>query len=125
MLPTNPVQAIPIPFSDFSIPTPDAKVLSTTASAAFVATASALAATTALKPVFDILFKVLKVVFKQAMNKILRKTVIDYTKIETLEVSLELLDRFRFDSSRPYSGPQYPGKVQRKGKQDVKTPPPE
>lgn len=125
VLPPEPQSTIPIPFSDFSIPTPDAKVLSTTASAAFVATASALAATTALKPVMDSLFKILKAVFKQALNKLLKKKVIDYTKIPSQEVSLESLDRFRFDSSRLYSGPQYPGKAQRKGKKDVKKPPTE
>jgi hypothetical protein len=122
VLPPDPISTIPIPFSDFEIPTPDAQVLSTTASAAFVATTSALAATTALKPVMDSLFKVLKAAFKQALNKILKKKVIDYTKIPSQEVSLESLDRFRFDSSRLYSGPQYPGKDQRKGKKDVKTP---
>ena len=125
VIPPEPQATIPIPFSDFSIPTPDAKVLSTTASAAFVATASALAATTALKPVMDKLFKVLKAVFKQALNKIFKKKIIDYTKIETQEVSLESLDRFRFDSSRLYSVPRYPGKDQRKGKKDVKNPPTE
>ena len=79
----------------------------------------------ALKPVMDTLFKILKAVFKQALNKILKKKVIDYTKIPSQEVSLESLDRFRFDSSRLYSGPQYPGKDQRKGKKDVKKPPTE
>jgi len=125
VIPPEPQATIPIPFSDFSIPTPDAKVLSTTASAAFVATSTALAATTALKPVLDSLFKILKAVFKQALNKLLKKKVIDYTKIENQKVSLESLDRFRFDSSRLYSGPQYPGKAQRKGKKDAKKPPTE
>jgi hypothetical protein len=121
-LPPDPISTIPIPFSDFEIPTPDSQVLSTTASAAFIATSTALAATTALKPVLDSLFKILKVVFKQAMNKILKKKVVDYTKIKNQELSLESLDRFRFDSSRPYLGPQYPGKAQRKVKKDVEKP---
>lgn len=121
-LPPEPQATIPIPFSDFEIPTPDSQVLSTTASAAFVATTTALAATTALKPVLDSLFKILKAVFKQAMNKILKKKVIDYTKIENQKVSLESLDRFRFDSSRLYHGPQYPDKAQRKVKKDVEKP---
>ena len=125
VIPPEPQATIPIPFSDFEIPTPDAKVLSTTASAAFVATTSALAATTALKPVMDALFKILKAAFKQALNKLLKKKVIDYTKIPSQEVSLESLDRFRFDSSRLYLGPRYPDKAQRKGKRGVEKPPTE
>ena len=125
VIPPEPQATIPIPFSDFEIPTPDAKVLSTTASAAFVATTSALAATTALKPVMDVLFKILKSAFKQALNKLLKKKVIDYTKIPSQEVSLESLDRFRFDSSRLYLGPRYPDKAQRKGKRGVEKPPTE
>ena len=107
---------IPIPLTEIKIPQPDGQVLSTTASAAFVATTSALAATTALKPVMDSLFKVLKVVFKKVLSKLLRKKDKSWAGVEPAEVSLLSLDRFRFDSSRPYTGPQYP----RKGDRTVK-----
>ena len=107
---------IEVPYTEIKIPKPDGQVLSTTASAAFVATTSALAATTALKPVMDSLFKVLKVVFKKALSKLLRKKDKSWAGVEPAEVSLLSLDRFRFDSSRPYTGPQYP----RKGDRTVK-----
>jgi len=71
-LPPDPPATIPVPFTEFAIPAPDAQILSTTASAAFVATTSALAATTALKPVMDSLFKILKTAFKKAYQKILK-----------------------------------------------------
>ena len=116
---------IPIPLTEIKIPQPDGQVLSTTASAAFVATTSALAATTALKPVMDSLFKVLKVVFKKALSKLLRKKDKSWAGVAVAEVQLQSLDRFRFDSSRPYSGPQYPRKASRKGKQGGKKPQPE
>jgi len=116
---------IPIPLTEIKIPQPDGQVLSTTASAAFVATTSALAATTALKPVMDSLFKVLKAVFKKVLSKLLRKKDKSWAGVEVAEVQLQSLDRFRFDSSRPYSGPQYPRKGDRKQKQDGKKPQPE
>ena len=116
---------IPIPLTEIKIPQPDGQVLSTTASAAFVATTSALAATTALKPVMDSLFKVLKVVFKKVLSKLLRKKDKSWAGVEVQQVSLSQLDRLRFDSSRPYRGPQYPRKASRKGKKGGKTPPPE
>ena len=116
---------IPIPLTEIKIPQPDGQVLSTTASAAFVATTSALAATTALKPVMDSLFKVLKVVFKKVLSKLLRKKDKSWKGVEAQQVSLLSLDRFRFDSSRPYQGPQYPRKGDRTQKQDGKKPQPE
>ena len=116
---------IPIPLTEIKIPQPDGQVLSTTASAAFVATTSALAATTALKPVMDSLFKVLKVVFKKVLSKLLRKKDKSWKGVEPAQVSLSQLDRLRFDSSRPYRGPQYPRKGDRTQKQDGKKPQPE
>ena len=116
---------IDVPYTEIKIPQPDGQVLSTTASAAFVATTSALAATTALKPVMDSLFKILKVVFKKALSKLLRKKVKEWKGVEPAEVSLLSLDRFRFDSSRPYTGPQYQSKGRRNQKQDGKKPQPE
>ena len=124
-LPPEPTPVIDVPFTEYDIPAPDAQVLSTTASAAFVATTSALAATTALKPVMDTLFKVLKAVFKKVLSKLLRKKDKSWAGVEVQQVSLSQLDRLRFDSSRPYRGPQYPRKASRKGKKDGKTPPPE
>ncbi len=123
-IPPPPDPVIEIPYTEIAVPAPDAQVLSTTASAAFVATTSALAATTALKPVMDSLFKILKAAFKQALNKILKKKVKDYSKIKTTDLNLLSLDRFRFDSDRPYQGPQYPGKGQRKGSQGAGKPHP-
>ena len=124
-LPPDPPVTIPVPFTEFAVPAPDAQILSTTASAAFVATTSALAATTALKPVMDSLFKVLKAVFKKAMQKLTNKKPPDYSGTPTTEVDLKSLDRFRFDSARCYQGPQYPRKDLRKGKTDVEKPQPE
>ena len=124
-LPPDPDPVIDVPFTEIKIPQPDAQVLSTTASAAFVATTSALAATTALKPVMDSLFKILKVVFKKALSKLLRKKDKSWAGVEPVELSLLSLDRFRFDSSRPYKGPQYPRKGDRTPKQDGKKPQPE
>ena len=69
-----------------------------------------------LKPVMDSLFKVLKVVFKKMYQKILKKKVKSYSDVETTSVDLPQLDQFRFSSDRPYQGPQYPRKGQRKGK---------
>ena len=124
-LPPDPPVTIPVPFTEFAVPAPDAQILSTTASAAFVATTSALAATTALKPIMDSLFKVLKAVFKKAMQKLTNKKPPDYSGTPTTEVDLKSLDRFRFDSARCYQGPQYPRKDSRKGKTDVEKPQPE
>ena len=124
-LPPDPPVTIPVPFTEFAVPAPDAQILSTTASAAFVATTSALAATTALKPVMDSLFKVLKAVFKKALQKLTNKKIPDYSGTPTTEVDLKSLDRFRFDSDRCYQGPQYPRKDSRKGKTDVEKPQPE
>ena len=124
-LPPDPEPTFDIPLTEYALPVPDATVLSTTASAAFVATTSALAATTALKPVMDSLFKILKAVFKQALKKLMKKKDPDYSDVPTLEIDLSQLDRFRFDSSRPYQGPQYPRKAARKEKPDGKTPQPE
>ena len=124
-LPQPPEPVIEVPYTDYEIPMPDAQILSTTASAAFVATTSALAATTALKPVMDTLFKILKVAFKKALSKLLRKKEKSWAGVEVAEVSLQSLDRFRFDSSRPYQGPQYQRKAGRKGKQGGRKPQPE
>ena len=121
--PDEPV--IDIPFTEYAFPAPDAQVLSTTASAAFVATTSALAATTALKPVMDSLFKVLKAVFKKVLAKITKKKIPDFSQVPTVVLSQQSLDRFRFDSSRPYKGPQYQRKADRKGKKGGKKPQPE
>ena len=124
-LPPDPQPVIPIPLTEFSVPAPDAQILSTTASAAFVATTSALAATTALKPVMDSLFKILKAVFKKALQKLTNKKPPDYSGIPTTDVNLESLDRFRFDSGRCYQGPQYQRKEVRKESRDAETPQPE
>ena len=124
-LPPDPQPVIPIPLTEYSVPAPDAQILSTTASAAFVATTSALAATTALKPVMDSLFKILKAVFKKAYQKILNKKPPDYSGIPTQEVDLKSLDRFRFDSGRCYQGPQYQHKEERKEKKGGGKPQPE
>tara|TARA_B100000073_G_scaffold206587_1_gene171405 strand:+ start:492 stop:1094 length:603 start_codon:yes stop_codon:yes gene_type:complete len=116
VIPPEPPPVIDIPLTEYAFPAPDAQILSTTASAAFVATTSALAATTALKPVMDSLFKVLKAVFKKMYQKILKKKVKSYSGVETTSVDLPQLDQFRFSSDRPYQGPQYPRKGQRKEK---------
>ena len=125
-IPPPPVPSFPVPFTDNArIPVPDAGLLTTTASAAFIATGSALAATTALKPLFDELFKIFKTAFKQLQKKLLKKKVKDYSKMPVQQVALGSLDRFRFDSARPYQGPQYPGKDQRKGSRGGGKPQPE
>ncbi len=124
-LPAPPTPVLDVPFTEYDIPAPDAQVLSTTASAAFVATTSALAATTALKPVMDTLFKVLKAVFKKVLSKLLRKKDKSWAGVPVAEVQLQSLDRFRFDSSRRYLGPQYPSKADRKAKRDGKKHQPE
>ena len=124
-LPPEPTPVIDVPFTEYDIPAPDAQVLSTTASAAFVATTSALAATTALKPVMDTLFKILKAVFKKVLSKVLRKKDKSWAGVAVAEVQLQSLDRFHFDSSRRYTGPQYPSKADRKRKKGGKKHQPE
>ena len=57
----------------FTIPVPDREVIEATAAVAAVSTASALAATTALKPLFEWLLKLMKTAMKQVVEKVKKK----------------------------------------------------
>ena len=56
-----------------NIPIPTNDVIAATAGVAAVSTASALAATTALKPVFEWLLKLMKTAMKQVVDKVKKK----------------------------------------------------
>ena len=121
--PPPPGPSVNVPGVDYQLPIPETAIMVTAGTTAAVATAGALAATTALKPMFEFLVKQFKTIFKIAVNKILNKKPPDFSKVPSQPVSLP--DQFHFSSGRldPVLLRQH--KPPHKGKKDEEKPHPE
>ena len=121
--PPIPGASVNVPMVDYELPLPETEVMVTAGTTAAVATAGALAATTALKPMFEFLVKQFKTIFKIALNKLLNKKPPDFSGVPTQDVSLPA--QFHFSSSRPSQVLQRQHRPPRKGKKGGGKPQPE
>ena len=105
---------VPIPLIEepVEIPVPKPEVVITAGTTAFVATTAATGAAVFAKPLFDQALKILKPLIKQVLNRILKKKVIDYSKMETVQIQQSL--PLRYGVYRPASEQSHQHKSQRK-----------